>query len=251
MIRQRPARAARSASTDVAGDRVDDHRPQRLGAGRGPCRRRAAGWRRGSARRCARRPRARSACRRDRGSPASGTSSARSCLGAVAAGVDRRQLTRRALRVERAVERRGRQRLDRVGVVVALRLPDLRRDRRLDVRPRVRSAAGSAARRRPPGRRRRLGVAGRAHDRRQAGDAGRVLDGHRLHDHPAHRRAERCGPARCRGGRAGRCRRRPCRTACRAPSGNGSPASAACITRHRGRRLPVELACDSPQSRLS
>ena len=44
-----------------------------------------------------------------------------------------------------------------------------------------------------------------------------VLDGHRLGDHPAHRRADDVGRRRCRGRRAARARRRPCRTGGTAP----------------------------------
>ena len=39
-----------------------------------------------------------------------------------------------------------------------------------------------------------LAVAGVGHDRRQAGDLGRVADGQRLGDHPAHRDADDVGP---------------------------------------------------------
>ena len=116
-------------------------------------------------------------------------------LGAVAAGVDRRQLTRGALRVERAVEAGGRQRLG----------PRPRRSTSSSARPspaptprctpRVRSAVVPAAPRGPPasvprpeGRRCVLMI-----DVRLATRVG-VLDRHRLHDHPAHRRAGDVGP---------------------------------------------------------
>ena len=107
----------------------------------------------------------------------------------IAAGVDRRQLTLGPLRRERAVEAVGRQGPDLFLVVVLLRLPDLRSHRRFD------EGATFHGRRREQGvtglRRRGAdpGVAGAAHDRREAGDAVGVLDRHGLHDHPAHRHA--------------------------------------------------------------
>ena len=66
---------------------------------------------------------------------------------------------------------------------------------------------------------------------------GRVLDGHGLGDHPAHRRAHDVGRGRCRGGRAGRRRRRPCRDSVYGTAGSGSPGERG-ASRRRGRRSP-------------
>ena len=72
-----------------------------------------------------------------------------------------------------------------------------------------------------------------AHHRDQAARPLRVLDGDRLHDHPAHRRTHACAPARCRGGRAGPSRRRPCRSTCTArPAAADRRSLPAAITAH-------------------
>ena len=115
-----------AACRGVRRDRVDDHRPQRLGqvvAHVGEEQQVGAGDQLG---------RAHPAARRDQRVVAAVDDERRDVergerVGAVAAGVDRRQLARRTLGVERAVERRPR-RAWRASAVVAvvLRLPDHR-----------------------------------------------------------------------------------------------------------------------------
>ena len=118
-------------------------------------------------------------------------------------GDDGQQLAADARRVEAAVVRRGRPRSRPRSSSKCSGLPisSAAVDAAGDVRRRARSAAG--VEQRPAATSgvglADVGVAGGRHDRRQRQHPLGVLDRHRLHDHPAHRRARRRGPGRCRG----------------------------------------------------
>jgi hypothetical protein len=109
---------------------------------------------------------------------------------AVAARVDRGELAARTLRVERAVERCARRLLHVREVEVPLGGPHRVVGRTGDELVAIGWGRGEQHAERL-GRRLAVGdIADRGHDRRHAGEAFRMLDRHRLHDHAAHRRAD-------------------------------------------------------------
>ena len=180
--------------------RVADRRRRRspataARAGRGPCRRAAAGWRRGSPRR--------SRCRRvgrDQGVVAAVDDERRHVHGGAAPPCGRRwRRWRRADGPRPPGRTPGRTRPPpwpgqrRVEPPLGRPGPRCARRSRCGVARSVGGGVSSTASASgvglPSSR-----VAGRAHDRRQAAAAVGVLDGDRLGDHPAHRRAEDVGP---------------------------------------------------------
>ena len=134
-------------------------------------------------------------------------------LGAAAAGVDGGELARARPRGRRSGRSARRGLLaQRASVAVLLRLPHHPLRRRPRCTPRASVGGGAQQRRGRFGRRLAdLGLAGRAHDRDQAAHAraGARWRPSGRSCRPSTRPGR--GPARCRGGRADRRRRRPCR----------------------------------------